>query len=96
MDVDDEISQQTPSESASLRITGKVVGIIKRNWRPYCGTIEIPLGLKGSSSSSSAQNVFFWAMDKRIPKIRIRTRQLEQLAGRRIIVAIDSWSKNSR
>jgi exosome complex exonuclease DIS3/RRP44 len=91
MDVDQaaEIASKLPL--GTVKPTGKVVGIIKRNWRPYCGTIETPKGPTGG-----AMNVFFWPMDKRIPKIRIRTRQVSQLIGRRIIVAIDSWSKNSR
>ncbi|KAI8908112.1 hypothetical protein DFJ77DRAFT_503502 [Powellomyces hirtus] len=75
--------------------TAKVVGIIKRNWRPFCGTIE-KASVKSTGGMSSQQSVFFWAMDKKIPKIRIRTRQAEDLVGRRIIVAIDGWAKNSR
>ncbi|KAI9352735.1 hypothetical protein BDR26DRAFT_815276 [Obelidium mucronatum] len=77
---------------ADLIQTGRVVGIIQRKWRPFCGTIESPKG----SSTSSQQQVFFWPMDRRIPKIRIRTRQAKQLAAQRIMVAIDNWSKNSR
>lgn len=76
--------------------TGRVVGIIKRNWRPYCGTIEVPRGGGGGGGGGRQQTLFFWPMDKRIPKIRIRTRQADLLAGRRIIVAMDSWAKNSR
>ncbi len=34
-------------------------------------------------------------MDRRIPKIRIRTRQAHALMGKRIVVAIDSWGRNS-
>lgn len=34
--------------------------------------------------------------EKRIPKIRIETRQAESLLGHRIIVAIDSWPRTSR
>lgn len=35
-------------------------------------------------------------MDKRIPKIRIKTRQASLLLGHRIVVAIDSWDRTSR
>ncbi|KAJ1562981.1 exosome catalytic subunit dis3 [Cladochytrium tenue] len=87
MDVD------TPADNA--KPTGRVVGIIKRNWRPYCGTIELRK-IGGKTQQRQQQNVFFWPMDKRVPKIRLRTRQAEHLAGRRIIVAMDSWSKTSR
>jgi len=34
-------------------------------------------------------------MDRRIPKIRIRTRQAHALMGKRIVVAVDSWGRNS-
>ena len=38
----------------------------------------------------------FIAAEKKIPKIRIETRQAENLTGKRIIVAIDSWPRTSR
>ena len=34
--------------------------------------------------------------DKRIPKIRIETRQAADLMGQRIVVAIDNWPSTSR
>jgi exosome complex exonuclease DIS3/RRP44 len=75
--------------------TGVVVGIIKRNWRPYCGTIDAS-SVQATSTVTSIQTVFFWSMDKRIPKIRIRTRQAQTLIGKRIVVSMDSWEKNSK
>ncbi|KAI8616572.1 hypothetical protein BC830DRAFT_1063292 [Chytriomyces sp. MP71] len=85
-----EEQEQTAAKSDLVR-TGTVVGIIQRKWRPFCGTIEAPKG-----TTSGQQSVFFWPMDKRIPKIRIRTRQIAQLAHQRIMVAVDGWSKTSR
>lgn len=38
----------------------------------------------------------FVSKDRRIPKIRIQTRQLENLLDKRIIVAVDSWDRQSR
>jgi exosome complex exonuclease DIS3/RRP44 len=73
----------------------KVVGIIKRSWRPFCGTID-KLSVQETSTKTALQSVFFWSMDRRIPKIRIRTRQAQSLLGKRIMVAIDAWSKDSR
>ncbi|KAI8821472.1 uncharacterized protein EV422DRAFT_43764 [Fimicolochytrium jonesii] len=87
MDVDGAAADRVPM--------AKVVGIIKRNWRPLCGTIE-KASVRSSGGVSTQQAVFFWAMDKKIPKIRIRTRQADELVGRRIIVTIDGWAKNSR
>ncbi|KAF9971912.1 exosome catalytic subunit dis3 [Actinomortierella ambigua] len=81
-------SRDTPSPTA------KVIGIIRRNWRHYCGFID-KKSVKTPPGSTAPTNVYFWAMDKRIPKIGIRTRQAHSLIGRRIIVAIDSWPKTS-
>ncbi|XJO75197.1 hypothetical protein BDV3_005914 [Batrachochytrium dendrobatidis] len=82
---------------STAKPTARVVGIIKRNWRPFCGTIEsTTVQTAAESINTQMQSVFFWALDKRIPKIRIRTRQAQHLVGKRIVVAMDSWAKNSR
>lgn len=74
--------------------TARVVGVIKRNWRQYVGHVD------ESSVSQSAgrkqQTVFLVPMDKRIPKIRIRTRQAGEIVGKRVLVTIDSWDRDSR
>uniref|UniRef100_A0A8B9GCQ5 Exosome complex exonuclease RRP44 n=1 Tax=Amazona collaria TaxID=241587 RepID=A0A8B9GCQ5_9PSIT len=72
-----------------LRPTGKVVGIIKRNWRPLCGMLS-------KSEIKEARRHLFTPADRRIPRIRIETRQADKLEGQRIIVAIDGWPRNSR
>ncbi|NWZ43982.1 RRP44 exonuclease, partial [Brachypodius atriceps] len=72
-----------------LRPTGRVVGIIKRNWRPYCGMLS-------KSQIKEARRHLFTPADRRIPRIRIETRQADTLDGQRIIVAIDGWPRNSR
>lgn len=69
--------------------TGRIVGIIKRKWRQYCG-ILVPNILKGS-----ARHIFIPA-EKKIPRVRIETRQAEKLYNQRIIVAIDQWPRHSR
>ncbi len=38
----------------------------------------------------------FVAAEKKIPRVRIETRQAAVLTGQRIIVAIDSWPRTSR
>lgn len=38
----------------------------------------------------------FISKDRRIPKIRIQTRQLGNLLNKRIIVTVDSWDRMSR
>lgn len=68
--------------------TGRVVGIIKRKWRQYCGILQ-------PKSSDSVYQIFVPA-EKKIPKIRIETRQTDILKTQKIIVAIDSWPRYSR
>ncbi|XP_025053091.1 exosome complex exonuclease RRP44 isoform X1 [Alligator sinensis] len=71
------------------RPTGRVVGIIKRNWRPLCGMLS-------KSQIKEARRHLFTPADRRIPRIRIETRQASTLEGQRIIVAIDGWPRNAR
>jgi len=86
--------QMDTDEALPIMPTGKVVGIIRKKWRPYCGFIS-KKSIHGSEGSTVAQNVIFRAMDRRIPSIKIRTTQAHTLAGQRIVVSIDSWPTNS-
>ena len=45
---------------------------------------------------SQGQRHIFVPAERKIPKIRIETRQAERLSNQRIIVAIDSWARTSR
>lgn len=76
-------------DKSLLEPTGRVVGIIKRNWRPYCGTI-LPL-----SSMKGIRHTFIPA-ERRIPRVRLETRQAANLLGKRIVVSIDAWPRSSR
>jgi exosome complex exonuclease DIS3/RRP44 len=60
----------------------------------YCGFID--KRTVKTSAMNSWQNVIFMPMDRRIPKIRIRTRQAGGLMGQRIVVSIDAWPKDSK
>ncbi|PIN02756.1 Exosomal 3'-5' exoribonuclease complex, subunit Rrp44/Dis3 [Handroanthus impetiginosus] len=73
--------------------SGRVVGIIKRNWRFYCGSLD-PMHMRGGEGGTA--HVLFVSKDWRIPKIRIQTCQLGNLLGKRIIAAVDSWDLLSR
>ncbi|XP_033115744.1 exosome complex exonuclease RRP44-like [Anneissia japonica] len=91
---DDDFKNESDPEKNPVRKelrepTGRVVGIIKRNWRPYCGILQPSLLKEGTRH-------LFIAAEKRIPKVRIETRQFESLRGCRIVVSIDSWPRNSR
>ncbi|OBT50694.1 exosome complex exonuclease DIS3/RRP44, partial [Pseudogymnoascus sp. 24MN13] len=48
------------------------------------------------TQSRKQQTVFLIPMDKKIPKIRVRTRQAGELLGKRILVTMDSWDRESR
>ncbi|KAG1452873.1 hypothetical protein G6F56_007710 [Rhizopus delemar] len=74
--------------------TGKIVGIIRKKWRPYCGFI-VKKSIPKQTSGQSAVNITFRALDRRIPPIKIRTAQAHNLEGNRIVVSIDSWPVTS-
>ena len=76
--------------------TAQVVGITKRNWRQYVGHVDPTSVSETAKQSRRQQTVFLLPMDKRIPKIRLRTRQAGELMGKRVLVTIDSWERDSR
>ncbi|KAF7544075.1 hypothetical protein G7Z17_g10237 [Cylindrodendrum hubeiense] len=87
-------TQKSTSESRP-QPTARVVGVIKRNWRQYVGHID-PSSASKSSQGRKQANVFLIPMDKKIPKIRLRTRQVTELLGKRLLVTIDAWDRDSR
>lgn len=76
--------------------TARVVGVIKRNWRQYVGHVDKDSVKSSTKQSRAQQTVFLVPMDKKIPKIRIRTRQAGDLLGKRLLVTIDAWDRESR
>lgn len=84
------------SSEGNPQPTARVVGIVKRNWRQYVGHVDSNSSGSQVSSGRRQQNVFVLPMDKKIPKIRVRTRQASNLIGERILVTIDSWDRDSR
>ncbi|KAF2088767.1 ribonuclease R [Saccharata proteae CBS 121410] len=76
--------------------TARVVGVIKRNWRQYVGHVDRDSVKSTAKQSRTQQTVFLIPMDKRIPKIRVRTRQAGEILGKRVLVTIDSWDRESR
>ncbi|QUC18178.1 uncharacterized protein UV8b_02419 [Ustilaginoidea virens] len=89
-------SHKASSESQP-QPTATVVGVIKRNWRQYVGHIDPSSASKSASSQGRKQeSVFVIPMDKKIPKIRLRTRQVADLLGKRLLVTIDAWDRDSR
>src|SRR5690606_34779953 len=76
--------------------TAKVVGVVKRNWRQYVGHIDQSSVSQSAQQGRKQDTVFVIPMDRKIPKIRLRTRQVAELVGKRIVVAIDAWDRGSR
>jgi DIS3-like exonuclease 1 len=101
-----EISAKIQADSAGSsekkkKITGKVVGIIQRNWRQYVATVQL------ENQVEKKEWVLCVPMDYRIPKIRIRSRQVSEILNSRwetsgkfrwkfrLVLRIDSWDASS-
>ncbi|KAH7648851.1 hypothetical protein FG379_002321 [Cryptosporidium bovis] len=79
--------------------SGRVVGILKRNWSEYCGSL-IPLDENDTRydscyNSSTRQHRIFVPINPKIPKIIIHTKLSSTLEFQRLIVIIDDWDRNS-
>ena len=69
-----------------------MIGILKSLFR-YCGSLEAMAMPTGSGGIAHA---LFVSKDRKIPNIRIQTRQLQNLLDKRIIVSLVSWDHQSR
>ncbi len=94
IDPDEEAVSMNMS-SGSVRPTGVVVGIIRRNWRArgYCGSLLPPKGT--AYKDSHTMSVLVCPVEKKYPMVRIQTRQAQTLQDKRIVVAIDGWGTDS-
>lgn len=86
-----EVKTGPGSDGSSRQVqpTGRVVGIVQRKRRQYCGVL-LP------SPVPNATRHLFVPAEKKIPRVRIETRQVQRLTGQRIIVTIDAWPRHSR
>jgi exosome complex exonuclease DIS3/RRP44 len=91
-EIDDEIKDSVKY--------ARVVGIVRRSWseKGYCGSIQ-PKSLPNADQLLQGQgrafNVLFQPANRRLPLIRIRTRQANVLKDQRIVCVIDSWDRDS-
>ena len=76
--------------------TGRVVGVIKRGWRPYVCHVDRASLSPNALSSTAQQSIFAVPLDRKIPKIRIRTRQASTLVEQKFLVSIDTWDVTTR
>lgn len=93
--IDETHQLQFMDRSSHLRPTGKVVAIIKRVWRQYTG-ILMRHKTPSLGRAVTTTRCLFRPGDRRIPIIRIETRQYETLKDQQLLVAIDSWPRASR
>ncbi|KAI5477272.1 exosome complex exonuclease DIS3/RRP44 [Pseudohyphozyma bogoriensis] len=89
--------KQPSKEKAAPQPTGKVVGIIKRNWRTYvCHLDRSSLPPSALSSTTTQTPIFASPVSRIIPRIRILTRQALHLSTQKFLVSIDSWPATSK
>ncbi|KAJ1953286.1 hypothetical protein GGI12_006044, partial [Dipsacomyces acuminosporus] len=84
IDAGDETQLNTESETLS----GVVVGVAERKWRPYVATLQID---EAGGSRHLAVPV-----DITVPKIRIHYMDTASIAEMYIVVAIDEWPADSQ
>eukprot|EP01105_Mastigella_eilhardi_P006786 TRINITY_DN1830_c0_g1_i6.p1 TRINITY_DN1830_c0_g1~~TRINITY_DN1830_c0_g1_i6.p1 ORF type:complete len:1151 (+),score=241.45 TRINITY_DN1830_c0_g1_i6:1094-4546(+) len=89
----DEAENEMRATVKGSQPCGVVVGIEKRNWRPYVCTLPEDESYTAEGSMAALLAVPY---DSRIPKIRMRTRHARQLASLRVVVCIDAWPADSR
>ncbi|KAM6304566.1 DIS3-like exonuclease 1 [Podargus strigoides] len=91
---ENETEDKAPADTTGDPMpTGKVVGIIQKNWRDY--VVTFPSKEESQSQGRNAQKVLVTPWDYRIPKIRISTQQAEALQEYRVVVRMDSWESTS-
>ncbi|KAF8962184.1 mitotic control protein dis3 [Flammula alnicola] len=87
---------ESEKRTSEKQPTGRIVGIIKRNWRAYVCHIDSTSLTSSNATSLSQQTVFATPVSRLLPRIRLRTRQAPSLIGQKILVTIDRWDVTSR
>ncbi|GFQ64481.1 DIS3-like exonuclease 1 [Trichonephila clavata] len=93
-DSKDDSAEENQTLSSVVLPTGKVVGVLERCWKNYVATL--PEEEESSSTSKNKERILVVPYDYRIPKIRIATKQADEIRNKRIVVRIDSWEKESQ
>ncbi|GAA5797114.1 hypothetical protein HPULCUR_002493 [Helicostylum pulchrum] len=70
--------------------TGRVIGVLNRNWRSYVATLQEDSSEVGGSIHLAIP------LDPVIPKIRIRYQDVKLIENQRIVVRIDNWPTSSQ
>ena len=88
----DHLQDEVWEKRADVCPTGKVVAIIQRKWKSYPASFP----RKEDSLTAGQQRILVIPYDRCISKIRIATSQAASFIGRRIVVKIDNWPRNSK
>ena len=85
------VAQQEGLSQSDPPLSGRVVGVIKRMWgqRQYAGSLDMDTSVEGGDGGGV--NVQFVAVDKKVGRVWVTTRRLQDLANCRVLVAIDQW-----
>jgi exosome complex exonuclease DIS3/RRP44 len=95
-------ADQESCHGASCQVvaTAMIVAILKREIVDVVVTIPKPPGVALSDSSHNQPSreafVLCVPLNRRLPKIRIQTRQWQSIQSQRVIVALDDWTMDSR
>ncbi|GBE86825.1 Exosome complex exonuclease dis3 [Sparassis crispa] len=89
-------AEAAKKQASAKQPTGRIVGIIKRNWRSYVCHIDSTSLTSSNATSLSQQTVFATPVSRLLPRIRLRTRQAPSLLGQKILVTVDRWDSTSR
>ncbi|XP_068131120.1 DIS3-like exonuclease 1 [Hyperolius riggenbachi] len=90
---ENESEEKGGEAQGDVMMTGRVVGVLQRNWRDYIATF--PSKEEIQTQGKNAQKVLVTPWDYRIPRIRISTQQAGALQDYRVVVRIDSWDATS-
>merc|ERR1719232_1026984 len=82
------------SRGADVMTTGRVVGVLQRNWGSYIASL--PREEEDSMDKAAGKRILVIPYNRKIPKIRILTTQYKSLQGHRIKVRIDAWPVSSQ
>ncbi|KAJ2802409.1 hypothetical protein H4R20_003290 [Coemansia guatemalensis] len=82
-----DAGEETPLETATRSVTGVVVGVAERRWRPYVATLQI-------DEAGGMQHLAV-PVDASVPKIRIHYMDVSAINDRYFVVAIDGWTADS-
>ena len=85
-----DVAEGGSKAKRAQKARGRVVGIVRRSWRTFCGSLQPEDG------KVQGKNALFVPVERRMPKVKITTRQREALDNMRILVAIDTWDRFSR